>query len=149
MQTYLEFINEDVTNIKNPQFWEDVNLCFKEIIDLNGRITPFWDLCKKYPKILKKSEDHDTYDKVLVPLHNRGKIAKKISFYDTMYLWFHEIKKTNELLSKKNQEIKNNDFHNWFFNQEIDLYRGISNSMIFMKNGFVSGDRAKESLIEI
>ena len=140
MKSYSEFINESVTNIKNPQFWNDVNLCYQQVIENHKgpfvddkgypiiKDNPFDVLHRKYPDILKKT--HSTDDSILVPLHNSGRISKNVTFYDIMYMWlglniFHEVIDVQRLLTKRNQEIKNNNFHDWFFNQEVDIYRGV------------------------
>ena len=147
MKTYLEFINE-VVNFdklkKNINFLEDLNNCAKEISKENGQFSSFWDVMKKYPDILKREEIRKAGD-FEANLHNKNKIPKKITITQSLYLWMKEI----DEIEKKLGTIEN--FTDWFFNKEIELYRGFPSSKYYTKSGIWKSHDEKEtreSLIE-
>ena len=101
---------------KNKEFWNDVNTLVTTLIS-NGNFSPFWELQDKYPNIIKDSDD--PHDKILVPLHNRNSIRKRISFGQWMWMWL--------LFIRDIKDYYNDDkgFEYWINNVPVTLYRGV------------------------
>jgi len=101
---------------KNKEFWDDVDTLVTQLIE-NPNFGPFWDFKDKYPNIIKDQDD--PHDKILVPLHNRNSIRKRISFGQWMWMWMSFIGNI--------KEYYNNDegFEYWINNTPVTLYRGI------------------------
>jgi len=137
---YNDFLLEGVFDKikKNNQFINDLDKCVQEMFDINrqklpGSFSPFWTLMKKYPDILKKI-DLDKGGDYRANLHNKNKIPKRITFTQSLYFWLVDITDVNKI-----DKIEPN-FTEWFFNKEIEIYRGFSE--------WYDDTKPKESLIQ-
>jgi len=141
--SYKDFIFESaIDNIKkNTQFLDDLNICVNEMLNENN-FYAFWNLQKKYPDILKK-EEFDKSGDYQADLHNKNKIPKRITFVQSLKFWLNGIRDINKNICK----IEPN-FTDWFFNQEIELYRGFPVSQTYKNGNWIHADETRESLIE-
>jgi len=125
MKHLKDHVRQELENIKDlDEFWHDINKVVKELNN-SDNFYAFWSLKKKYPEFVnRKSIFHD---KIIVPLHNHNRVARRIPLLDKIMMYMTESYNAGSLSAKTLIASMKSypDFKTWFYEADLKIYRGI------------------------